>query len=167
MLPLLATLIPSIVSVVGSLVRGKSKPVDMALDAVQAIIKTPINSSKDIEKALEKATPEQLVQLREADAKFKIEFNRVILGLATTEVADRQHAREQSTKSNSRMPGILTLLITVGYFCLIFMMFFWPVPVAVHTMFGQLVDSLRDSLMLVVGFWFGSSLGSRSKDMMR
>ena len=75
MLPLLAAILPNVIGIVGSLIRGKNKTVDKVLDTVGEIAGTKMNSLDDVDKFVRNATPEQILALKNADAKAKIAHN--------------------------------------------------------------------------------------------
>lgn len=166
MLPLLAAILPSVVGIVGSLVRGKNKTVDKVLDTVEAISGNKINSLDDVEEFLKTATPDQILALKKVDSKAKIEYNKNIVELAQAEAKDKQHTREKF--SDSKFPQILSLVfIGLIIFTITLLVFFPPVSSIVLSILEQMVGAQTLALGGLLGYWFGSSLGSRNKDLAR
>lgn len=165
MLSLIATLLPSVVGLVGSLFRGKDKTVDKVLDVVSAIAGgKKMDSLDDVEKFLENATPEQIIQLKKADAMAKIEYNKSVIELAKAEVEDKKDARARF--SETKFPQVLSLVfIGLIVYTITLLNFFPPTSPVVLGILEQMVGAQMLALGGLLGYWFGSSLGSRNKDL--
>lgn len=163
MLPVLAALIPAIVDVVGTAVRGQSTIIDGALDKVSQALQSPINSLLDIKDL----TTEQVAALQKANLDFKSSFNNSVVQLAQVEVDDRKNARDLQKTLNSNMPAFLTIMLTIEVFIFYIVLIFVEVD-------KDTISIIKEGLMYILGvwsggvsFWLGSSYGSRVKDFVK
>ena len=74
------------------------------------------NNPKDIEQAVQNATPEQLAELKKLDNEFEVKMKELDVDLYKLETADIQNARSTFSKDwTSRIVGILIILGFLGY----------------------------------------------------
>ena len=106
-------------------------------------------------------TPEQILQLKQAEVEFKNFLNRNEIDLEKIQAADTKSAREMQTVARSKTPEWLTFVVTFGFFGVLFyILVFDSKPGEVMLiMLGQ----LGTAWAAVVGFWFGSTAGSSRK----
>jgi hypothetical protein len=163
MLPILAALIPSIVNVVGDAVRGHSKAIDMGLDIVSKTLGQPVNALSEVKDI----SAEQALSLQQAENEFKQSFNTAVISLVDAEVRDRDSARKMQIALNSRMPAILSFTLTVEVFIMYMVIVFADIDAdAVKILEGGLMYMLS-VFGMAVGYWFGSTHGSRVKDFLK
>ena len=87
-----------------------------------------------------------------------------IAAIAQADVASAR-AREISVKD--RIPAVLAYGITGGFFTLLVLLIFRPIPVSNQELLYVLLGALATSQAAIVGYYFGSSAGSAQKtDMM-
>lgn len=67
-------------------------------------------------------------------------------------------------KTNDKFMMALGALIVIGFFCLMVLLVKLPIPAENKDMFNIVIGALVGSFLSVVGYYFGSSLGSKSKD---
>lgn len=120
-------------------------------------------SDDDIAVALGKATPEQLVELKKVDAEYKTKMAQ--LGLDEQKIAqlDRASARKREVKTKDKIPSILALLLTGGFFGIMGVMMFFPIPDTAIQVIDVMLGSLGTAWISVITYYFGSSYGSRIK----
>ncbi len=106
-----------------------------------------------------------------SDAKLKLleleqngEFHQL-----DQEVADRASARKREEDMSSSghqdfITPILAVCITVGFFTLLFSVFFFPIQQNMMNVANLLIGTLGTAWVAVVTYYFGSSSGSRGKD---
>jgi len=58
----------------------------------------------------------------------------------------------------------LTVLLTVGIFALVGMMFFFTVPADIKDIFNMMLGSIVTAWLGFMTYWVGSSAGSTKKD---
>jgi hypothetical protein len=107
--------------------------------------------------AVKNATPDQIAKIKEIEANFQIEMNRIA-------VENTKSAREMA-KLNMIPQIILSGLFVFGYFIVL---------MAIAIGYVAPTDTMKDPLLLLLGvmtrelptimqFWFGSSFGSKRK----
>jgi hypothetical protein len=107
-------------------------------------------------------TGDQIAALRSAEIQAQAKEKE--LGIRADEIAanDRDSARKMQMTQPSRMPAILTILTTCGFFGVLGAMFYHPDikdsgPMMI--MLGQLSAGWAAAL----AFWFGTTSGSKTK----
>ena len=154
-LPLLGAIIPipggaaigtALASCIGA---SSSKPED---------ILTALTSSADaVEKAKEFQTThtETMLQLHQNYA----------LQLYQAEVSDRSSARLMQTSTKSYTLPILSWLVIGGFIAVIVLKMLGHIAQGDQTT-GDLVTTLRDAVILVLSFYYGTSQGSQDKNIL-
>jgi len=124
-------------------------------------------TEKDISLALQGATPETLLALKEADNTFKVQMEQLNIDLEKVNSQDRESARRREVDGHDSItPRALALAITAGFFGVLAWMLIHGLP---NDSGG------RDAMLLMLGslgtawagvttYYFGSTSSSRSKD---
>lgn len=81
--------------------------------------------------------------------------------LFKTEVDDRKSAREMQSTTRSRMPAILALLVTVGFFGILYALMMGYAKPSNELMI--MLGSLGTAWSGIIAYYFGSSAGSQAK----
>lgn len=157
---------------------------NLAKDVITEIFNLPKEASdNDIESAISKATPKQLIQLRKQEQDFKVLMKQMNIDVfklkadlekerMKQEVADRESARDMAKNSSTKikMPIVLTF-INMFMMCVIVTAF--VVLELKHINSTALEEVLTIVLTLQVreqiaifAFYFGGSYDSRVKDEM-
>ena len=159
-LNLVRTVAPTIASAVGGPLAG------MATRTIsEALLGKPDGSEQELAEAAAKATPEQLLALKQAENDFAIKMRELDIDLERIANEDRNSARNREVATKDWTPRILAGLITVGYFGALFYMLRNGLPQhggseAMLVMLGTLGTAWGG----VVAYYFGSSAGSKAKD---
>lgn len=136
----------------------------MAVKAIGNALGLSDATEEAISTALAGAKPEDLLKLKQADQQFAKEMKALDVDLERIASADRDSARGMQKETRSRIPGMLAILITVGFFgILIGMMGGWLRPSENQALL-ILLGALAAAWGAVVNFYYGSSAGSQSKD---
>jgi hypothetical protein len=114
----------------------------------------------ELNKAVENATPEQLIKLKQ----LNYQFEQLAVEQFRSEVDDRISAREIITKTGDHTQRNLSYLIIGAYFCFMFKVI-WDGGISEGE--REVLNALVNIVFLVVGFWFGSSRGSQRKDALK
>src|SRR6266436_41202 len=77
--------------------------------------------------------------------------------------ADRASARAREVAVKDRMPGMLAIGVTLGFFGTLSLMFFHSIPDAGHDVLLVMIGALGTAWTSVVAYYFGSSAGSAAK----
>ena len=123
--------------------------------------------SKTIEAVTEvltsgKLTPEQLTGLKLAEIEFQKFLKDHDIKLEEIAAGDRRSARDMQVAVKSRMPAVLTLLITVGFFSVLGWMLYDKAAVDSPPLLIML-GSLGTAWTGACAFWFGTTSNSQSK----
>jgi len=121
-------------------------------------------SEGELAAAMANATPEQLLALKKADQDFAVQMKQMDVDVFRLETADVQSAR--SLYAVNYWPQIvLSILFIGGYFVILWAYLTGKVIVApeVKDTATVLIGIMSASVTAIMGFWFGSSFGSREK----
>jgi hypothetical protein len=112
-------------------------------------------------------TGDQVAAVRQAEIRLKQRSEELGIDLEQIHAKDRESARQMQIQTKSRIPAVLAILITIGFF-----------GVLGGMLSGQLQASGNNEALLillgalgaawgaVVNFYFGSSAGSAAKNEM-
>ncbi len=113
------------------------------------------------------ADPTQRAALIKAEQDFQLQMAELgykdAEALAATAAADRADARQREMTIKDRIPAILAILITFGFFGVLTYMLLKPIPPTGHDAMLLMLGSLSTAWAAVVGYYFGSSAGSAQK----
>lgn len=112
-----------------------------------------------------KLTPEQLTGLKLAEIEFQKFLKDHDIKLEEVAAGDRRSARDMQVAVKSRMPAVLTLLITVGFFSVLGWMLYDKASVDSPPLLIML-GSLGTAWTGACAFWFGTTSNSQSKTNM-
>lgn len=86
--------------------------------------------------------------------------------IAVIAQADIANARAREISIKDRIPGVLAYSMTGGFFFLLALLVFKPIPVSNQDLLYVLLGALATSQAAIVGYYFGSSAGSAQKSDM-
>lgn len=124
------------------------------------------SSDQDIAKAIQGATPDQLLALKKAEEDFQVQMKTLDIDLERISAGDRDSARKREMELRDWVPGVLGVLTVLGYFVVLTLMAWGLVSQTVTKseafliMLGGLIAMTKD----IYGYFFGSSVGSARKD---
>jgi len=156
--PLISSVAPTIATALLGPVGG------MAVKAISnALFGHQDGTEDDIMTALANPSGDQLAALKKIDADFKVQMKSLDIDLERIAASDRDSARQMATNTRSIIPALLAAII-IGGFAAIIAMRVAGFEVSSDPMVNDLVTTLRDGVMLVLSFYFGSSSSSQNKD---
>ena len=139
----------------------------MAVEAACNIFGLSDKTEASLKQAISGATPEQMLALKQADQEFALRMQELgfsqIKDLQALEVEDRKDARAMQTATRSWVPAVLSILVTAGYFGVLFGMMSGRLNVSESQALLLMLGSLSAAWGMVVSFWFGSTAGSAQK----
>jgi len=140
----------------------------MAANVLRDVLGLDKGSSEDqLTEALKNATPEQIAAVKKADSDFKVQMKQLDVDVIKLDKLDRDSARDMQVKTKSPVPAVLSASITMGFFGVLYLMLIQGVPEGEKDVLLVMLGSLGTAWASVVNYWFGSSIGSKSKtDMM-
>jgi|SRR5882762_421767 len=135
----------------------------IASAAVSAALGTAPGDDKAAEAALLTATPDQLLALQNSRQAFMAQMKQLGIDEAKLAYDDVANARAREIAVRDKLPAILAISVTVGFFAVLLIMLFRGVPVTGSEAFLVMLGSLGTAWAGVMGYYFGSSSGSASK----
>lgn len=114
---------------------------------------------QDLEDVILSASPEKLAQIKEIEAKFKIDMKKLDIDIEALAVDDRKSARDLAAK-NMTPQVILSFLFIFGYFFIIWALFSGVIsmPDQIRDAGNMLLGVLTSGIPMILRFWFGGSL---------
>jgi hypothetical protein len=156
-LQILQTVAPTVALAVG----GPFGP--LASAAISAALGTPKGDDKAAEAALLTATPDQLLALTKENDAFKEQMKSLGIEEQKLVFDDVANARAREIATKDKLPAILAISVTFGFFTVLLIMLFKGVPATGAEAFLVMLGSLGTAWAGVMGYYFGSSSGSASK----
>lgn len=162
-LNLVRTVAPTIASAVGGPLAG------MATRAIsEALLGKPDGSEQELADAAAKASPDQLLALKQAENDFAVKMRELDIDLERIANQDRDSARHREIQTKDWMPRILAFVIVAGFMLTVFLVLLGHVegmrdPLMATTV-GTLIGFVSAKCEQVVAYYFGSSAGSKAKD---
>ena len=129
----------------------------------EVLLDDPNASQADIEQAIASASPDQLVKLKQVDANYKTKMAE--LGIDEVKIAalDRESARKREALTQDRVPAILAIMLTLGFFGILITMMFYPIPTQTQNVIDVMLGALGTAWISCITYYFGSSYGSLVK----
>jgi hypothetical protein len=132
--------------------------------AVDAISKAVGIDPKDVTKTIAegKLTADQIAQIKTAELAMAARAQEMGLDFEKIAVDDRKSARQMQSTTQSWIPGIMAIAVTIGFFGILvgLMTEHFKTSDALMLMLG----SLGTAWTGIIAFYFGSSAGSQKKD---
>lgn len=120
----------------------------------------------EIAATLASATPDQLLALKKADQEFAVRLKQLGIDLEKVNAEDRSSARNMQVQTRSWVPGVLAIVITIGFFGVLSFILGFGLKKEMAGAEALLVmlGALGTAWGAVVNFFYGSSSGSVGKD---
>lgn len=124
-------------------------------------------TQQDITKAITDGsiTPDQLADIRKLELDYQNQEKERGFKYSELEFSDTKSARDMQIATKANTPAVLTWLIVGITLCAEVAMLFHKMPDGADPLVvGRVLGTLDAALITVLGYWFGSSHGSQSKD---
>jgi len=132
--------------------------------AVEAVSKAIGIDPKDVTKTIAegKLTADQIAQIKTAELAMATRAQEMGLDFEKIAVDDRKSARQMQATTQSFIPGLMAIAVTIGFFGILvgLMTEHFKTSDALMLMLG----SLGTAWTGIIAFYFGSSAGSQKKD---
>lgn len=139
----------------------------MALTAAGAAFGISKPTTERLEAALAGMSPEQSIALQSADQTFQAHMAELgyksIADLEALAAADRKDARAMQIAKPSRVPAILTVIVTVGYFGVLFGMMSQVLHIQESQVGLMMLGSLTTAWGTCLAYWLGTTRDSARK----
>lgn len=120
---------------------------------------------KAMEAAITSTDPDILLKLKQADSDFKTQMAALEISEEKLHFDDVANARNREIQVKDQTPKIIAYLVIVLVLVAEGSMFFVGQPKGVDgVVLGRILGTLDSALMLVLGYYYGSSAGSAKKD---
>lgn len=122
-------------------------------------------TEREIEKAVANASPEDFIKLKQINAETEKKYIDAGVDLEKIAAGDRDSARNRQVETNDRVPDILALFLTVGFFLTLYMVANYPIQKSAAATVDIMIGSISTVWLLAMGYYFGSSAGSKLKTL--
>ena len=125
--------------------------------------------------AIQGATPEQLIAVQKAEDDFKLQMTQMgfnnVEALEKIASADRDSARNMAIQTKDWTPRVLAYVIAAIWILingalLVMAIKHNPVDTGMQAIVTGVMKTIDAALMLVLGYYFGSSASSGAKDQL-
>lgn len=160
--PILAAVAPKIATALGGPVAG------LAVAAIGAALGIVPDDAAATALAVAKATPDQLLALKQADQAFAVKLKELDIDLDRLAAQDRDSARRREVDTRSTAPALLAGVVVIGYFGVTWSLFAGAavIPKEYEMLAGSLLGGLAAALTQVLNYYFGTSKSSADKTQM-
>tara|TARA_R110000787_G_scaffold89245_3_gene188996 strand:- start:519 stop:1001 length:483 start_codon:yes stop_codon:yes gene_type:complete len=126
----------------------------MAAKLISEVLGVP-NTPKAIDKAIQEATPEQLLELKKAEQSFEIQMKELEVDVFKLETADIQDARGKF--SGDWTARIMGLVVVGGFMGYIFLVTLQPPEQNSEALINLVLGYLGGLASAIISFYFGAS----------
>lgn len=138
----------------------------VAIRAIGQAFGLPDATEQQVSVAIAKATPADLLAMKNADQQFQKDMASIGVDLEKIAADDRANARDREIKTgDSWTPRILAAVVLIGYLAVQWYIMSHIVPTEMREIVLRSMGTLDMALGLVLGYYFGSSAGSARKDV--
>jgi hypothetical protein len=167
-----ATNIGTTAPLLAGLVGG---PVGLGVTAAAAIISHALGTPSDpsfVEPALN--DPGALEKIRQAESANSLQLQQLVVTAAQARLAhetdmariqadDLANARAMGITNRDWVPKVLAMAVTTGFFGILLLMAFQPLPGTNKDLVNVIVGALGTAWISIIGYYFGTSVGSMRK----
>ena len=149
---MLKNLVGAVAPTIGTALGGPMG--GMAANMIADVLGVP-NTPKAIEKAIQEATPEQMLELKKAEQEFELQMKELDVDVFKLEVGDTQDARKTFSKDwTARIVGVSVVGGFMGY---IFLVTLQPPEQNSEALINLVLGYLGGLASAVISFYFGAS----------
>tara|TARA_R100000231_G_scaffold135719_1_gene110389 strand:+ start:558 stop:1037 length:480 start_codon:yes stop_codon:yes gene_type:complete len=113
------------------------------------------NNPKAIQNAVQNATPEQMLELKQAEQDFELQMKELEVDVYKLETEEKQHARSMFSKDwTARIIGLVTIGGFLGY---IFLVTLQPPEQNSEALINLVLGYLGGLASAIISFYFGAS----------
>ncbi|ACC75196.1 hypothetical protein PPMP20_01850 [Paraburkholderia phymatum] len=150
-------------------------PIGVGVTAAAAIISHALGTPSDpgvVELALN--DPSALEKVRQAENANALQLQQLMVtaaqaslahesDMARIQAADRADARAMGISNKDWVPKVLAMAVTAGFFGILLLMAFQPMPGTNKDLVNVVVGALGTAWISIIGYYFGTSVGSMRK----
>lgn len=154
---LVSTLAPAIGTALGGPLGG------VAVGAIADALNLTERTEGAIKQALSGVTQEQMLALKQADQAFTIKMQELGISLEQVSANDRDSARKREIEVKDNTPKILAYSITLGFFGMLLVMMFFPIPAESRDIMNYMLGALNTGWIAAITYFYGSTNNSAEK----
>lgn len=154
---IVATVAPTIASALGTPLAG------LAVGAIGEVFGLSQATQEQVAQAVSGAKPADLFKLKEAEYVFAQKMRELEVDMMKISAEDRNSARQREVDIRDRLPAFLAMLVTAGFFGVLYFMAIQEVPKESKDALNIMLGSLGTAWIQVISYYFGSSSGSAAK----
>ncbi|PRX36224.1 hypothetical protein B0G75_101413 [Paraburkholderia sp. BL18I3N2] len=150
-------------------------PIGVGVTAAAAIISHALGTPSDpgvVELALN--DPSALEKVRQAESANSLQLQQLMVtaaqaslahesDMARIQAADQADARAMGISNKDWVPKVLAMAVTAGFFGILLLMAFQPLPGTNKDLVNVIVGALGTAWISIIGYYFGTSVGSMRK----
>ena len=156
---LLKNIVGAVAPTLGTAIGGPMG--GMAANMIAEVLGVP-NDQKSIEKAIQNATPEQMLELKKAEQQFEVQMKELDVDVFKLETQDKQNARSIFSKDwTARVIGVSIIGGFLGY---IFLVTLQPPEQNSEALINLVLGYLGGLASAIISFYFGASNTPEKKD---
>jgi len=157
------SIVSTVAPVIGTALGGPFGA--LASSVVCKVLNIDTNSDEAVvANAMKNATPDQLLALQNAERQFKLDMEKLDIDVAKIDADDRSSARQREMAVRDFVPGVLAMLLTVGFFGLLGWLVVHEPPAGSATILNVMLGSLGTGWVTMLAYYYGSSASSKNKD---
>lgn len=157
------SIVSTVAPVIGTALGGPFGA--LASSVVCKVLNIDTNSDEAVvANAMKNATPDQLLALQNAERQFKLDMEKLNIDVAKIDADDRDSARQREMTVRDFVPGVLAMLLTVGFFSLLGWLVGHEPPAGSATILNVMLGSLGTGWVTMLAYYYGSSASSASKN---
>lgn len=156
----LKSIAPTIATVLGGPLAG------MAVQAIGSAMGMSDATGERINEVLQSGqmTGEQVAALKKAELELKAKLAELQIKPEEIAAQDRQSARNMQAAVRSKIPGVLAVMVTLGFFSILIGLMTNDLSTKSNEPLLIMLGALGAAWGAVVNFYFGSSAGSAVKN---
>jgi hypothetical protein len=135
----------------------------VAVAAIGNALGMPEATQEAISARLQGATSEDLLALKKAEQEFQVKLKELDIKLDELTVSDRKSARDREMAVKDAIPGVLALMVTIGFFALLSWMMKYGAPKESDSLLIML-GALGAAWTQIISYYYGSSSESSKKN---
>lgn len=162
------SLVRTIAPTLGTVISGGNPLVGMGIKAISnALLGKPDASEEELSVALQNASAEDLLALKNADHAFKTEMAKIGLDEKKLAFTDADSARKREMTVKDHTPAILAYLLTTMFGLLVGFLIVGPeIEEGNKAIVFSMAGSLGTVWIAAMAYYHGSSRGSAEKDIL-
>lgn len=114
-------------------------------------------TQEKIQQAIAKATPEDLLKIKQAEQAFLVKMRELDIDLAKLAVSDRDSARRREVETHDYTPKVLAFVIVVTWGSVQYYLLKNVIHEDMRELVMRVLGTLDAALMLVLSYYYGAS----------